>query len=130
MAFQKGISGNSKGRPPGATLASRLRKTMATELDDIIGAMIQKAREGDTAAASLLLNRVIPALRPVQEPVVIDLGEGSLSDKAGAILNAISAGRMAPIDGKELLSALGAVAKIIEIDGLIKRVELLERAQK
>ncbi|MDD5035949.1 MAG: DUF5681 domain-containing protein [Methylococcaceae bacterium] len=126
MAFQKGISGNPKGRPPGTTLASRLRKMMTTELDDILEAMAEKAKSGDTAAASLLLSRVVPVIKPIQEPIKIDLAGESLTDKAASILNAVSTGTLSAMDGKALLDSLGAVAKIIEIDDLIKRVQALE----
>jgi hypothetical protein len=43
------------------------------------------------------------------------------------VMQAVSAGVIAPSTGGELLSALGQVAKIREADEVLSRVEALER---
>ena len=61
-------------------------------------------------------------------PAPFTLPEGSLTDQANAVMQAVSAGVIAPSTGGELLSALGQVAKIREADDLMDRIERLERA--
>ena len=53
--------------------------------------------------------------------------EASLTDQANAVMQAVSAGVIAPSTAGELLSALGQVAKIREADEVLSRVEALER---
>lgn len=130
MAFKKGQSGNPKGRPPGTTLAGKLRAAVGAEWDAIIGALIEKAKEGDTQAAQLLLTRVAPAVKPVQEPIKVDVTGETLTEKAASILDAATTGKLSPSDAKMLLDGLGAVVKIQEFDEIVKRIEKLEERQK
>ena len=60
-------------------------------------------------------------------PAPFTLPEGSLTDQANAVMQAVSAGVIAPSTGGELLSALGQAAKIREADEVLSRVEALER---
>lgn len=124
--FEKGQSGNPHGRPPGTTLAGKLRQAVGKEFDAIAAAVINSAKNGDMQAASLLLSRTCPAVRPVQEPVKVDMGGATLTERAGRILDAVSRGELAPMDAKALLDGLAGVAKITEIDELTQRIEALE----
>jgi hypothetical protein len=130
MAFKKGKSGNPNGRPPGATLAGRLREAISEEFDAIVQTIMGAAKAGDMQAASLLLSRVVPAVKPVQDPVKVDMPGETLTQKAGAILGAVSRGELSPADAKLLLDGLAGVAKITEIDELTKRIEALEEKQR
>jgi hypothetical protein len=129
MAFKKGQSGNPKGRAPGTTLAGKLRAAVGKDFDAIVKAVIDQAKAGDMTAASLLLARVVPAVRPIQEPVKIVMAGETLTEKAASILDAVTRGELSPSDGKLLLDGLAGVAKITEIDELNKRVEALEARQ-
>lgn len=127
--WKPGESGNPAGRKPGTTLAGKLRDAVGKEFDDITAAVIKAAKAGDMTAANLLLSRTCPAVRPVQEPIKVDMGGATLTERAGRILDAVSHGDLAPMDAKALLDGLGAVAKIAEIDELTKRIEALEARQ-
>lgn len=130
MAFKKGSSGNAKGRPPGKTLAGRLRQAVDRDFDAIVSGVIEAAKGGDMSAASLLLNRVAPTLRPVQEAVHITLEGASLTERANAVMDATGRGELGPDVAKQLLDGLAAVARITEVQELKERVELLERSLK
>jgi hypothetical protein len=97
--------------------------------EPIVKALIEKAEQGDTQAASLLLTRVSPTLRPIQEPVRVNVTGETLTEKAASILDAVTKGELSPSDGKMLLDGLGAVCKIQEVDELVKRIEALEAKQ-
>lgn len=125
--FTPGASGNPRGRKPGTTLGGKLRAAVGQDFDEIVQAVIKAAKAGDMSAASLLLARVAPAVKPVQEPVAVSLAGETLTEKAGAILDAVSRGELPISDAKQLLDGIGAVAKITEIDELVRRVEALEK---
>ena len=106
MAFKPGTSGNPKGRPAGTSLTERLKKAVGEEFDDIVSALLAMAKAGDTTAASLLLARVVPAVKPIQEPIKIGLQGDSLTDKAASVLDSVSRGELSPADAKLLLDGL------------------------
>jgi hypothetical protein len=126
MAFQKGQSGNPKGRPRGTSKADKLRKAIEKDVPGIIEALVKAAQDGDTSAARLLLDRVIPALKPVDSKVTLPMG-GSLSEAGAAILEAVGAGEITPDQAGKLLQGLGAQARVLELDQLRERLEALER---
>jgi hypothetical protein len=123
--FQKGQSGNPKGRPRGIANQAKLRESIAKDLPAIISALADAAKDGDTAAAKLLLDRVLPSLRPVDRPISIPLSS-ELGGAGRDILAALGEGKLAPGEGSTMLQALATLGKIIETDELAKRIEALE----
>jgi hypothetical protein len=49
----------------------KLRASLAKHVPDIIAALVASAKEGDTAAAKLILERVIPAVKSEELPVTL-----------------------------------------------------------
>ena len=63
----------SPGRPPGRGAVAEMRLTLATDLDKIIETLRAQALAGDLQAIRILLDRVLPSLRPVELPTVLNL---------------------------------------------------------
>lgn len=125
--WKAGESGNPKGRTPGSGEVAKLRASIAVHLPEIITQLVTKAKEGDAQAARLLLERVLPALKPMEQPVTLSLPNGDgLTAQGVAIVQAVADGALSPGQGAALLSGLGALARIREIDELTARIEKLE----
>lgn len=124
--FAAGCSGNPAGRRPGSGKIGALRQQIEGAVPGIVQAMVSRALEGDPGAARLLMERAIPALRPVEQPVSVDLPETSLADQGRAVLAAVGAGELAPAQAATLLAGLSTMAKLIETDELVARVAALE----
>jgi hypothetical protein len=123
--FEKGKSGNPKGRPKTKVPTAPLREIILIDMPDIIGKLAELAKAGDVQAAKVLLDRVCPSLKPQALPVNLPVAD-TLAGQGGEIISAILAGKIPPDIGGQLITALSAQAKIIEIDELTKRIEALE----
>lgn len=115
------------GRPPGRGPVAEMRAKLATDLDKIIDTLRTQALAGDAQAIRIILDRVLPALRPVDMPTTLELpADGTLADQARAVVQAAADGDLAPAQAAQIVTALGGVAKIIETTELVKRIEALE----
>ena len=74
-----------------------------------------------------LLDKTLPNLRPVDQPVTLPL-KATLSEQAASILRAVSTGKITPTEATTLMNALSAQAKVIEVDELEERIARLEKA--
>jgi hypothetical protein len=124
--WRAGQSGNPKGKPPGTGALQRLRAGLDQHLPDILSALVDAAKAGDVMAARVILDRVLPSLKPNEQPVLLDLAGETLTAKAGAVLSAVSAGNLAPGQGSQLIAAIGQLARVAEIDELTARITALE----
>ena len=123
--FKPGVSGNPKGKPKDKTPATLLRKSIINDMPEIILTLVGLAKGGDTAAAKILLDRCCPALKPQAMAINIPVG-GTLAEQGGEIITATMKGLIPPDIGAQLIAALAAQSKIIEIDELTQRIEALE----
>lgn len=128
-AWKPGESGNPSGRRPGSGKVAALRATITAAVPEIIETLNARAKAGDGHAARVLIERAIPALRPIEQPAPITLPQGSLGDIGRGLLAAAGAGELAPGQAAQLLAGLGALARVIETDELEKRLAALEVAQ-
>ena len=117
----------SPGRPPGRGAVAEMRDALAADLGGIIDTVRAKAMAGDMQAARIILDRLVPSLRPVEMPAVLTLPAGAtLAGQAQAVIDSAAAGELAPSQAAQIVTALGGVAKIIEATELLKRIEALE----
>jgi len=125
--FKPGQSGNPAGRPKGIpNPQAKLRKMI--DVEALIKRLKESAEKGNTRAAELLLERALPPLRAVAEPVRMPgLADAStLTAKAEAIVALTAEGRLSPDVATAMLSAIGQLAKAAEIDELARRIAALE----
>jgi hypothetical protein len=125
MAFKKGQSGNAKGRPPGKTLRTKFRDAVESSLPAIFEALIESAKAGDVAAAKVLVDRLIPALRPTDEAVVVALPM-PLAQAGDGVITAMAAGRLSPVQAQSVMQVLSGQRALIEQGEMLQRLEAVE----
>ena len=126
-AWKPGQSGNPAGKPPGSGELQKLRAAIGEHVPEIINQLVTAARAGDIQAARLILERVLPPVKAIEQPQAIDLPEGTLTDQGRAVLRAVAAGELAPGQGVQLLAAIGTLGKVAEVDELAARITALEK---
>jgi Family of unknown function (DUF5681) len=134
MTFKPGQSGNPDGRPKGA----RNRATVAAErlLDGEADALTRKAielaKEGDTTALRLCIERILPSRK--DRPVSFNMPRiETLADSvraAAAIASAVADGDLTPIEAAELSKVVEGYTRAVETADISARLLRLEQAQK
>lgn len=120
-------SAKGHGRPAGSGLQTRLRAAITdAQFDQLVRRILTDALAGDGPSTALLMSRLCPQPKGVLEPIKFDLPGESLSDKANGILQAIAEGAIPPDVGQGLIGAIAAVARVVEIDDLERRLTILE----
>jgi hypothetical protein len=128
--WKPGQSGNPNGKKPGSGELQRLRASIAADVPDILAGLVAAAKGGDAQAAKLILERIFPAVKPVEHTQELDLPEGGTLTATGrAVLSAVALGHLAPGQGSQLLAAIGSLARVTQIDELEARLTLLEGKQ-
>jgi uncharacterized protein with von Willebrand factor type A (vWA) domain len=128
MAFTKGKSGNPNGRPKGRPdRRTAFRDLFKPHAPALIKKAVDMALEGDTTALRLCIDRIVPALRPRDEPITVPGFKGSLSERGQKVLKGMGAGDITPADAAAVLGALAAQARVQEFDELAERIETLEK---
>lgn len=126
--WPKGKSGNPAGRPKGSKNPStKLRELI--DIEPILKKLQAAAEGGDVQAARTLLERALPVYRTTAQPVELPELEkaDTLTEKAWVILAAVADGSLPPDLGAALVGAIGNVAKVAEVDELMRRVAALEQ---
>ena len=128
--WKPGQTGNPKGRPPGQSEITRLRASLAGDVPEILAGLVMAAKGGDVQAARLILERVLPPIKAIEQAVALQLPDGgTLTAQGRAVLSAVAGGELAPSQGAALLGAIGTLARVTEIDELTARITQLEEKQ-
>lgn len=129
--FEPGNRANPTGRPAGSrNKATLLLDRMAeTDAGAILQAQIDKAKEGDQQAASLILSRIWPAQkgRPVRLDLPAITSAADVVTAIGIVADAVGAGTLTPDEGQAVAAVLEAKRKAIETVELEARVTALEK---
>jgi hypothetical protein len=96
---------------------------------EILAGLVTAAKAGDVQAARLILERVLPPVKPMEQAIELELSGDTLTDQGRAVLSAIAAGVLAPAQGSQLIAAIGALARVAEIDEFDERLTKLEEKQ-
>ena len=123
--FEPGKSGNPKGRTAGKTPSTMLRKSIADDMPEIIMTLVSLAKGGDVQAARVLLDKVCPSLKPQALPISLP-EKNTLAEQGNEIIRATVTGEVPPDIGAMLITALANQSRVIEIDDVLKRLEVLE----
>jgi hypothetical protein len=126
--FQKGKSGNPKGKPPGAKdKRTEMRELLKPHATELINKVVSMAIAGDTTALRICLDRIIPPVKAVAEPVNVTLPKGSnLADQGTAIFQAAASGKISTDEASSLMSILAGQVRIVEATNLDERIKALE----
>ena len=126
--WQPGRSGNPLGKKKG-TLNKRTLAAQAIvdEAGAILDVVVAKAKAGDMTAAALIINRLIPTLRPRAERVQFEFdAKGSLAEQGEQVLQAMADGDLDPDTSKAVLESITAMAGLRQLDELLRRIEAIE----
>lgn len=125
-------SPNPAGRPKGIVdKRVRLNQQMLADAEAIVSALVERALEGEVGAASLILARVLPALRSQAEKVTFDFDpQASVATQVEQVLAAIAGGVVAPDVGRQIIEAVGALAAIRATEELEVRLRALEQERR
>jgi hypothetical protein len=121
-----------KGRPEGsknkATLA--LQSLLDDEGEAITRKAVEMAKQGDSAALRLVLERLIPPIRERRLALELPKVEtpAGITAAIGAVLEAVGAGKITPGEGQALASLLESNRKALETLELEARIAAIEES--
>jgi hypothetical protein len=125
--WRKGESGNPRGKPPGSGELQRLRAAISEHVPEIIDKLVEGARGGDIQAARLILERVLPPIKAIEQAQPVNLAGETLTEQGRAVLSAIASGELSASQGAALIGAIATLGKVAELDELARRVAALEK---
>jgi len=129
MTFPKGESGNPAGRPPGIRdKRTAMRDLLTPHAEDLVAKVVELALAGDSTALRICIDRLIPPAKARGDPVNLPSPTDSLANNGRNVIQSLAEGNLTPEEAGEVMQALTAQARIVEIDEIEKRVATLEQA--
>jgi hypothetical protein len=131
--FERGKSGNPKGRPKGArNQATVLAEALLDgEANAITRKLIERALEGDTTALRLCLERLLPPRRgrPVafELPAKIETAADAVQ-ASSLVLKACAAGNLSPGEAAEIMNLISSHIRLLEVTEIQTGLTALEKA--
>ena len=122
--FQKGQSGNPKGRRKAHLGCQKLRDLISDHSESLIKRLLLAAvNDGDVAAAKLLIDRAVPPLKGVELPTPFPIPpDASLADQGRAVVLALSRGKLPASQAGALLQGLATLGRLFEVDEILERL--------
>lgn len=118
--FVKGQSGNPAGRPKQES--ALIRQELAKHSEAVIEKLLDKALDGDITAIKMILDRILPVLKPVSLPSAVHVPEGAtLPGIATAIIQQSINGELEPAEALQLLHAIVQLKPVTMTDDYIQR---------
>lgn len=104
-AWKPGQSGNPAGSKPGRPdWRSRLRRMFEDAGPEVCAVIIGKARDGDNVAAKLVLERIVPLLKPRDNWPGLSIKPGAtLLEQVQCATAAVMAGDISPLDAAPIV---------------------------
>ena len=82
MTWEKGKSGNPRGRPRKSQKPmAQLRGQISEHLPAVIEVLADAGKEGDVQAARILVERCVPSMRAIDQNVNVNEAVRSLTDQ-------------------------------------------------
>lgn len=128
--FAPGTSGNPRGRPKSKTAA--LKAALEKDGAAVAKKVVDQAKAGDMQACRIVLERLVPAIRPASQTVQFDFDPTApMADQARQILAAVSHGELPPDQGRALIDGIASLTRVVELDEIARRLaELEERSHE
>jgi len=133
--FERGKSGNPQGRPKGArNHATVLAEALLDgEAEAIIRKVIDKAKEGDTTAIRLCLERLLPPRKgrrvAFRLPTKIETATDAVR-ASSLVLAECAAGNVTPNEASEIIGTIGSHIKLLETAEIEADLTTLERLRQ
>lgn len=125
--FRPGQSGNPRGRPKGSKdKRTALRELLTPHARELVEKAVKLAKDGDTAALRMCLDRLMPPVRARDLPVKMPALTGTLTEQGRKVLNVMASGDLTPSEAASILQALASQGRLVEMDELEQRVRKLE----
>lgn len=112
-SFKPGQSGNPSGKAPGPTQRTIFRRLVGDNLKTIVETLVTNAQAGDTQAARVLIDRLVPALKPTCDNMSLKL-TGTLSEQGAAIVAAMTSGQVTPDQAKSAMDVILAQSHLVD----------------
>ena len=137
MAYKKGESGNPAGRKPGARtkntiMLNALKKYGSARNIDVAQKIIEnvaaKALDGDGPSERLILDKLLPNIKPISNPVDLGRLPKDLFAKGEKIMLMATSATIPIETARELISSIGTLLKAkeqLELEDRLKEIEKL-----
>jgi hypothetical protein len=129
--FKKGESGNPAGKPPGTRNRTTLavQELLSGEAERLTRKCVDLALQGDSTALRLCMERLAPPPkdRPITFPIPPATTARDINVAFAAVVAAVSAGALTPMEGNSLAALLEVQRRGIESAELEERIEQLEK---
>ena len=132
--FQKGQSGNPKGRPKGArnkaTLA--MQALLEGECEALTRRAVEMALAGDVTALRLCLDRLLPVRRDRHVAFALPHLETAADavKASAALVDGVAAGELTPSEAAELSKLVEGFLRAVDLHDVQRRLDALEAAQR